>query len=426
MRLEFLSTGNELLDGSVVDTNVAFFAERVHALGHRVASHLTLPDDLEAIASALRAMGERADLAVVSGGLGPTLDDLTIEAAAQAADVSLALHEPTLARVRERLAKRGMAFTPNNARVARVPAGAEVVENPVGTAPLSIVKIGRAMCFFLPGVPREFEVLCAREVMPRVERAIAEAHTGSLAGKRETLFAAARVLKTIGLPESHLDALAAPLLARHPWLSMGTRTKAPENHLKLRATGATREEARQHLELACAEASALLAEHLFGADDDEFAQVLLRELTAANATVAMAESCTAGLCASLLASAPGASRALRSSAVVYSDEAKSDLLGLERTFVARNGAVSEPVTRALAEAARARAGATYGLGITGYAGPSGGTQEDPVGTVYISLANGSRTLCERHCYAFERERLRHFAASRALELLWRELRGALT
>lgn len=411
MRIEILCTGNELLDGSVIDSNAAYFCGRAFARGAVVSRKLTLPDDLSALASAMAAISQRADFVVVSGGLGPTIDDLTLEAAAQAAGVPLVEDPALLAHIRERFARRGIAFTENNARQARIPKGGEAVANRFGTAPMVVLRIGRAGFHFLPGVPREFRGLCDEEVMPRLER--------RLAAQPGRVYRASRVLKCIGIGESHLDDRVKELPRRHPKVQVGFRTHAPENHLKLLAEGETEAQARELLAAAEAEARALLGAQVFGADAQEFPEAVLASLRAAGTTLALAESCTAGLCASLLGSVPGASESLVFSAVVYQDQAKSILLGLDPSLVAREGAVSAPVTRALAEAARAKAGATFGLAVTGWAGPGGGTPQDPVGTVYLCLTDGRERVEERHRFGYDRERVRTFAAYQALDLVRR-------
>jgi nicotinamide-nucleotide amidase len=285
-----------------------------------------------------------------------------------------------------------------------------------------VVRVGRADFHLLPGVPREFRPLCDEQVVPRLEARLAAA------GPRP--HHASRVLKVYGVGESHLDHQVKELPGHHPEVYVGFRTHAPENHLKLLARGATAAEAQARLAAAEAEARSLLGAKIFGADQDELGPVVVHALEHAGATVALAESCTGGLAASMLAAVPGASDVMVLSAVVYQDRAKSILLGLDPELVRREGAVSAKVTRALAEAARDRGEATYGLAITGWAGPGGGTQQDPVGTVYLCLAGpvGSPPLEQRHCWAWGqgpdgRQRVRQFAAYQALDLLRRRVQG---
>ena len=286
MRIEVLCTGNELLDGTVLDTTATWFCERAFARGAPVSRKETLPDDLPVLVEAFRQMGERADFVVVSGGLGPTIDDITLDAAAQAAGVPLEEDVAILARLKQRFAERGFVFTPNNARQARVPRGGTAVHNPHGTAPMMILKVGRADCFLLPGVPREFRGLCDEQVIPRLEARLA-AETGRA-------HYASRVLKLFGIGESMADDRVKDLPVRHPHVQVGFRTHLPENHLKLLAQGATDEEARARLAAAEADARALVGEKIFGVDHDEFPAVVFRALKAAGATVALAESCLQG------------------------------------------------------------------------------------------------------------------------------------
>ena len=415
MRIEMLCTGNELLDGSVVDRNAAWFCERVFARGATVARKDTLPDDLPVLAASLREIGARADFVVVSGGLGPTIDDLTLDAAAQAAGVPLEVDEAILARLKERFAERGFTFTPNNARQARVPRGGQAVHSRFGTAPMMILKIGKADVHLLPGVPHEFRGLCDEEVMPRLEARLAAE------GGRTHL--ASRVLKLFGVGESMVDFKVKELPGRHPEVYVGFRTHAPENHLKLLARGATEEEARARLAACEADARALVGEFVFGTDGEEMEEIVFAALEKAQATLALAESCTGGMVASTLARVPGASEVMVFSAVVYQDKAKTALLGVDPDLVRREGAVSAKVTRTLAEAAREKAGSTLGLAITGWAGPGGGTKEDPVGTVYHCLTDGREVVEQRHVWPWERDRVRRFATHQALDLVRRRLLG---
>jgi nicotinamide-nucleotide amidase len=416
MRIEMLCTGNELLDGSVVDTNAAFFCERAFALGATVSRKETLPDDVPVLAEALRSICARADFVVVSGGLGPTIDDVTLDAAAQAAGVALEIDPAIVARLKQRFAERGFTFTPNNERQARVPRGGAALANPYGTAPLLTLTIGRAEVFLLPGVPREFRGLCEDQVLPRL--------AARLAGDTARTHLASRVLKLIGVGESMVDFKVKELPGRHPDVYVGFRTHAPENHLKLLARGATDEQARARRAACEADARNLVGEFVFGTDGDELNAVVFRALKAAGATVAFAESCTGGMLASTLASVPGASEVMVLSAVVYQERAKTILLGVDAELVKREGAVSAKVTRALAEAARERAQSTFGVAVTGWAGPGGGTATDPVGTVYLCLADAAGVVEKRHVWPFERDRVRQFATWQALDLVRRRLLGS--
>ncbi|MEN9798569.1 MAG: hypothetical protein RL653_2265 [Pseudomonadota bacterium] len=416
MRVELLCTGDELLDGSVPDTNSPWFMEHLVGLGLRAAGVTVVGDRREDIARALRELSGRADVLLVSGGLGPTMDDLTAEVAAEVAGVPLVEHAPTWASIQERFAKRGMVLSPNNRKQALVPEGAAVHPNVVGSAPCFVLRLGRCECFFVAGVPREYKSLCERVVLPALGRAL-DAQPGRV-------HRAGKVLKTIFLPESHLDARVRPLMAAHPHVRFGTRTRLPENHLKLLADGATPAEASARLEAAARECRAVLGETLFGEDGEAYEAAVVSALKRAGRTVAVAESCTGGRVAAQLTAVPGASEVFLGGAVAYTEAAKQRWAAVPPELIARHGVVSGEVAGALAAGIRAACGADYGLGVTGYAGPGGGTAEQPVGTVFVALAlPDGRVRTERVTLGTERARVQLLAAAHALELLRRALAG---
>ncbi len=414
MRIELICTGDELTTGLTVDTNSAFSLSKLfHELGQKAERVTVVGDDRDVICGALRAASERSDVVLVCGGLGPTTDDLTAECAANVGNVPLVENAEVMERMRQRFAKHNIELTPNNVRQARVPADAEVVVNPVGTAPMFIQRIGQATFFYLPGVPREYKHLVEHEVLPRL-RAMLEREPGRV-------YRAFRLLKTVGLPESHLDARVAPLAKVHPKVVFGFRTHAPENHLKLMAEGHTQAEADEALRAAEGAARQVLAQWLFGADDASFAQSVGALLRSQQLTLALAESLTGGMAAELLTDAAGASEYFVGSAVTYQDRLKHQWAGVAEETLARHGAVSEPVAREMAEGIRRATGAQIGLSATGYAGPGGGTDENPVGTFFCALADGRRTVCEKRRVAGDRHRVRQFAAHHLLDLLRRHL-----
>jgi len=415
VRIEVLCTGDELLSGLTTDTNSPYFMGKLYDMGEKVARSQTVGDVREHIIEALTSVRTRADAVLVSGGLGPTADDLTAECAAEAAGVRLIENAEVLAELKARFAKRNFVFTPNNAKQALVPEGAELVRNPVGTAPMFIQRIEGCTLFFVPGVPREYKALVDREVLPRIAK--------MLERDRARVFRAARLLKTIGLAESHLDARVAPLAKIHNQVIFGFRTHAPENHLKLLAEGRSQQEADEALAAAERDCRELLAPYVFGADQDSFAAVVGSLLRERNATVGIAESCTGGMTAELLSAPAGASNYFIGSAVVYANAMKERWAGVRRESLETYGAVSKEVAIELAEGARRECSATYGLGITGIAGPSGGTPEKPIGTVCFALATPQGTQSHHQALLGDRERIRLFAAAHALDMLRRHLLG---
>ena len=416
MRIEALCTGDELLTGVTTDTNSTWFQQRLLEHGEQIARTTVVGDVREEILEALRTLSARADAVLVSGGLGPTSDDLTAEVAAQAAGVPLVIHEGALAALRERFAKRGLTITENNMKQVMVPAGSEVVLNPAGSAPMFILRLGKAVLFFVPGVPREYRALVETAVLPRLDALRAE--------RGETGFRALRLLKTVFLPESHLDARVRPLLALHPRVTFGFRTHFPENHLKLMAEGRSPEEAREVLEAADAAARPLLGDHLFGVDDETMAGVVGRQLLSRRETLALAESCTGGRIGDMLTGVPGASAYFLGSAVAYANDLKERWVSVAHTTLMENGAVSQMVAGEMARGARRSAESTWALSVTGIAGPDGGTPEKPVGTVFIGLDSADGTDVHAHRFHGDREWIRSASAYAALDWLRLRTRGS--
>ena len=411
MRIETICTGDELLTGLTADTNSPFFQRLLlERCALQVRRCVVVPDAREDIIEALNAAAARCDVVLVSGGLGPTADDLTAECAAEASGVELLEDPAVLVHLEARYLKRNFKFTPNNRRQARVPAGAEVVLNAEGSAPLFIQRRGSCTLFFVPGVPREYRHLVETHVVPRI---------AELGGVRDQ--SALRVLKTLGLAESHLDALVRPLFEKHPKVTFGFRTHAPENHLKLMARAASLAEAEVAVAAAEAESRSVLGASVFGRDDDSIASVVLARLRAARQTLSLAESCTGGLVSSLFTAVPGASEVLVGAAITYTEPTKTLWAKVSPHLLKTQSAVSEAVAKAMATGIRRETGSTWGLSVTGYAGPTGGDAQNPVGTVYLGLSREGLEQVERHTFFGDRERVRSFAASTVIDLLRRTL-----
>lgn len=399
MHIESLAVGDELLRGEIVDANAAYLGAALLRAGLSLSAATVLPDDEEIVAQGLRAAAARADAVIVSGGLGPTIDDRTAAAAARAFGRPLVQHEPSLLRIRALFAARGLALSPNNEKQALVPEGAEVLENPVGTAPAFLVKEGRASFFFLPGVPREYHAIATASVLPR------------LAARHEGVVVRACTLHTIGAAESRVDQLLRGVALSGVRLS--TRVEGPETHLILVAADATAQAADERLERASEAALGALGPLVYGRDGDTLASRLGEELLRRGFTLAVAESCTGGLVSAELTRVPGSSRYFRTGLVAYANETKTQLAGVPAELIAAHGAVSEEVARALARGIRARAHADVGLGITGVAGPGGSSDDKPVGLVHFA-ASGLREVHRRVIYPPGRDRVRTYAARYAL------------
>ena len=405
-RVVLLSQGDELTTGQTVDTNSNWLAGRFWAMGVPVRRVITAPDELGEIAAVLREAVALGDVVVSTGGLGPTRDDWTAEAAALAFDAPLEESALALAQVEARYAAWGRLMHPSARKQALLPQGCRVIENHWGTAPAFVVEAGQVPVYFLPGVPREMRPLFEEQVEPEIR-----ARLGS-DGARLVL------LRTTGVPESELEQRLEDL--RAPGLTVGFRAMPGEVQVKLRFDGDLDEPLAQEL---TARARRLLGECVFGQDTGDLSEVVGHALAERGETIALAESCTAGRLAAWLASVPGASRYLLEGSVVYSNEAKERTAGVPHEVLEAHGAVSEPVARLLAEGMRARAGATWGIGITGVAGPGGGTPAKPVGTVFVGVAGPEGTEVRHLKLSGDRERIQALSAATALAMLLGALRS---
>jgi nicotinamide-nucleotide amidase len=408
LTVEILSTGDELLTGQVVDTNSAWLMDRLWDLGVGVRRKTLVGDDRDDILAALAETTGRADVVVMSGGLGPTEDDLTAECVAAAMGVPLEVHEPTLAAIRARFARMGRTLTPNNEKQARIPRGATVIPNAHGTAPGFLAPLGRGEVVCLPGVPVEFKGLCAEVVLPRLASRLDEVP-------------AARVVKLFGVPESHADQRMRPVMddPDNRGVRFGYRAHWPEIHVKWTVGGGGAEARADRI---LARVRELFGDAIWGTGKEELPALVVDRLRARGERVALAESCTGGLLAGLLTAVPGASAVFDLGVVAYADAMKEVVVGVPRALLAAHGAVSEQVARALAEGVRTRAGAAWGVGITGIAGPSGGTPDKPVGTVHLALAGTAGTEHWWRKYPGDRDRIRRTAAHDALNQLRLALR----
>jgi nicotinamide-nucleotide amidase len=403
LHVEILSTGDELLTGQLVDTNSAWLMDRLWDLGVMVRRKTLVADDRADLEAALRETSARAAVVVVSGGMGPTEDDLTSECAAAVLGVALELHEPSLRAIEERFSRFGRTMTPNNEKQARFPRGATVIPNRFGTAPGFAFSLGRAEVICLPGVPLEFKGLCEEWAIPRIAARLGDVP-------------AARVLKLFGVGESHADHAMRPVMddPANDDVRFGFRAHWPEVHLKWTVPGP---DAQARADRIAASVRAVFGDAVWGEGKEELPDLVVGRLAARGERLAVAESCTGGLLAELVTRVPGASAVFDLGVVAYANEMKERIVGVPAGLLAAHGAVSEPVARSLAEGARRAGGAAWGLGVTGIAGPTGGTPEKPVGTVHLALAGRAGTSAAQRLYRGDRERIRRQAAYEALNLL---------
>jgi nicotinamide-nucleotide amidase len=417
MKAEVLTIGDELLRGEITDSNKSFLSERLLTLDIETRFHVTCADDRADMADVFRRAAARSDVVLVSGGLGPTRDDLTIEVLADTFGRDLVLHEPSLEALRGFFARFGREMAAINEKQAWFPKGAEVLDNPIGTAPGTMLEVpreggGSALFFCMPGVPRELYKMMDEQVLPRIA-----------SRRRVVSWVRASLLRTFGVGESNLDEMLRDL-ALPEGVELGFRTQFPDNHVRPVARAASAAEADARLARSCELLRERLGALVYGEGEESLEAVTGRLLAEHGMTLAVAESCTGGMIGELLTATPGSSLYFKGGVVAYWSESKTSLLGVPDEMLKQHGAVSEPVARAMAEGALARFGSDLAVATTGIAGPTGGSAEKPVGLVYVALASAAGSQVRELQLAFDRERNRRLTAQIAIDWVRRHLLGA--
>lgn len=405
MTAAILSIGTELTRGELVNSNAAWLSEQLTLLGFEVLEHRTVDDDVERIASAVLELASRHRVVLSTGGLGPTTDDLTTIAVAKALNVRLVRDAASLERIRKVFQARNRPMTPSNEKQADFPEGADVLANDEGTAPGFAVNIGASRLFVMPGVPREMKHIFGERIVPQIA-ALAERTSHQVH------------LRTFGMFESQLGDALRGVEEMFPGLTIGYRASFPEIELKLLARADNEAAARALCERAEVEVRRRVGHVIFGDHETTFPGAVGRTLRDRGLTLAVAESCTGGLVGSMLTSVPGSSEYLLLDAVVYSNAAKTQVLGVSEETLRAYGAVSEETATALVQGVLRISGADLGVAITGIAGPGGGTDEKPVGTVWIGVGSRAGALFVRHfMLPGDRERIRTLSAYLALRMV---------
>ncbi|MBN1381243.1 MAG: competence/damage-inducible protein A [Deltaproteobacteria bacterium] len=416
MIIGVLTIGNELTSGKTQDTNSSYIAREVVQRGWKMIGTISVGDDYQAIKDGLDYILARADAVVVTGGLGPTVDDITTAAIARAYNRKLFTDEGTLNHIKERFARANLNWTNNNAKQAEFPEGAEVIPNPAGTAAGFALKVNDKMITVIPGVPMEARRMLAEGVIPVLVRAFPE----------EQQHLERRIIKTFGLAEAAVDERLADIDLDSLGVGIGFYPNFPEIQVVLTTSGADLEKAKKNLQQAEEQVVARLADHIFGFDQDTLEGVCAALLTEKKLTLAVAESCTGGLLTDRLTDIPGSSVYLERGVVTYSNTAKTDLLGVPAEILNEFGAVSAETARLMAEGVRKLGRTDIGISTTGIAGPSGGTEKKPVGTVFIALADKDKTYCRHYRYRWDRRRIKMITSQALLLMLKRYLKGELT
>jgi len=415
---EIITIGDELMRGEIVDSNKARIAERLLLLDLDCRHQVSVLDDSADMRDAFVQAAERSDFVLVSGGLGPTRDDMTTEVLAETFGRKLELDEDSLAVIEAFFSKVGREMAETNRKQAYFPAGADVMANPIGTAPGFSLREGRAVFFAMPGVPRELDRMMDEQVLPRIEMQLT-----STEGASARRVVRAALLATFGLGESTLEAELLDLM-RDGEVELGFRTSFPDNFLRPVARAKTAEEADARIARATGAIRERLGPVVYGEGSDTMESVVGRLLTERGLTVATAESCTGGLIAERFTDVPGSSAYFQGGVVSYSNEAKVAMLGVSESTIAREGAVSEAVVRAMAEGVRSRFGSDFGVATSGISGPDGGTAEKPVGLVWIALATKEGTHADSFVFQVDRSRHRRLTAQVGLDWIRRSMLGA--
>ncbi len=406
MKAEIIAVGSELLTPDRVDTDSLFLTEELNKIGIEVVRKTVVGDNREFLRDAFRDALERVPLVISTGGLGPTQDDLTREAVSDVLGRKLRLRDDLVEHIRARFRSFGREMTENNLQQAMVPEGAEPLANSRGTAPGIWIEDSGRMLALLPGPPRELMPMFKEHVLPRLARRVSGARLVH------------RLIRITGLGESLVDQRIAPIYKRHPEVDTTILASQPgEIHVHLRTWTSDESQALKTIDEILRGFELALSDRIFSQDGSSLEEVVAKLLTLHNATIAAAESCTGGLLAQRLTNIAGSSAYFLGSVVSYSNELKTAWADVPAALIQAKGAVSSEVAIALAEGIRRRAGSTLGVGITGIAGPGGGTEEKPIGTVHIALAHAGGVKEKAVRFVGDREAIRFQASQLALDLI---------
>ena len=400
-----VSIGNELLIGHTADTNCSYLCSRLLSIGIPVVSVYTVGDDVGQIVRALKRAADDADIVIATGGLGPTDDDLTRQAFAELLNVELKLDSKLLEEIRRFFEKINVQMPERNAIQAHIPAGAQPIENPIGTAPGICAEKQNKLFFALPGVPVEMKQIFEASVLSRLQK------------QGSDRFVIIRKVRCFGGGESVIAEKLGDLMKRGRNPLINSTVDSGVITLHVVADAKTKQQAEQLAQKDIEHLKSLLGDLVFGTDDQTLPEVVGGQLAQQHKTVAVAESCTGGLLAKLLTDISGSSAYFTHGWITYSDKAKTEQLGIAPRAIEKNGAVSEQVASAMALAARQKAGTDFAIAVTGIAGPTGGTEQKPVGIVFISVSSDNNCQTKRFLFSHTRDIIRHRAALTALNML---------
>ncbi|HEU0179482.1 MAG TPA: competence/damage-inducible protein A, partial [Blastocatellia bacterium] len=407
LNAEIIAIGSEMLTPFRMDTNSLWLTERLNSMGIEVKLKTVVGDDEARLEETVRDAIKRSEIVIATGGLGPTEDDITRKIFARVLKRQLILEDAILEKLRARFARRNMPMPENNSRQALVIHGAQILENNNGTAPGMLITEGNRTVVMLPGPPREMKPIFDASVAPVLKQRAGD------------MLIVRRTLSIFGLGESAVDELAAPIYKKYQNHSTTILFKDGQIELHLTAQARKETEAGKLLDELGGQLDEVLGEYIFSRNNETLEEVVGQLLKLRGYTLATAESCTGGLLAGRITDVPGSSEYFLEGVVSYSNEAKIDLLGVPKKLIETHGAVSEQVAGAMAAGVRKRAGSTFGMSVTGIAGPGGSSEEKPVGLVYIALADDSQTTTRKFIFPGDRQFIRLLSVNAALDMLRR-------
>lgn len=410
--LEILTVGQELTSGTTVDKNAGFIAHALHSIGLSTSRITTVGDAIEDIVRALKSVLPETRFIIITGGLGPTEDDRTAQAAAKTFGRELIVNKEALDCLEQKFKQSGRKIFSAERKQAMLPTGCRIVQNPVGTACGFLIEEGKRHFVFLPGVPEEVRAITDKFLVGHLKEAV---------GSKQIIFN--RTLKVFGLWESAIQQKLDGILPANSTASIGFYPQYPEVRLRITGKGLDAAQVQKDMNRLQDIIYERIGEYIYSDSDEPLEAVVGNLLKKNNATLAVAESCTGGLISHLLTNVSGSSQYLERSLVVYSNRAKEQLLKVKPEDLDEFGAVSEPVARAMAQGVREFSGTTYGLGVTGIAGPTGGTPQKPVGTVFIAISSAAVTEVKSYRFYGGREKIKIMSSHTALNLLRSILAG---
>ena len=413
MRIGILAIGNELTGGSTQDTNSSFISRELNAEGWSVSTIMVSGDDEDIIGKGLDYLMALSDAVIVTGGLGPTSDDITTASIAKAFGLNLYTDETVLNQMKDRFKKYRTKWISNNTKQAMFPEGAEIIPNPAGTAcGFSLKKNGKIVTV-IPGVPSEAKKMFSTGVIPLLKRNSGEAKQ----------YMVSKTIKLFGVTEAGIDQMLSDVDLKITGVSIGFYPHFPENHIVITSKNIAESAVEENLKIAERRIEGKLQKHVFGHDNETLEGIVASLLTNRALTLSVAESCTGGLITDRLTNIPGSSTFFDRGVVVYSNASKTEILGVPDEILNNFGAVSEESAVLMAEGVRNLGRTDLGLATTGIAGPTGGTPQKPVGTVFIALTDGENTICRNFLFGGKRKRVKKISSQWALEMLRRFLIG---